>query len=149
MNSMHNGARRALVAATWGLWVVLSAAGCGRSGPERAAVAGSVTFGDAPLKAGRILFVPQPPLEADVVSAAIADGRYAIPEEAGPAVGRHRVEIDTTLDQPLDDEATFTARGGAWMASYPIPPQYNRASTLTAEIRSGDNRYDVTMSPAP
>ena len=129
------------------LLICIFAAGCGDSGPPRAPIAGSVTVGGAPLKAGRVLFVPQAPTEGPAVSARIVDGQYTLPEEDGPVVGSHRVEVeaDLPLAFEIDDEAAFAKAKGK-LPRQPIPPAYNRQSTLTCDVKADEaNRYDITI----
>jgi len=136
-----------------GLCVLAAAmlAGCGGSGPQRASVAGRVTVGGQPLAMGRILFIPETPNQGPAASAAIAAGEYKIPTAEGPVVGQNRVEVESDLNLgfAIDDEAAYAKRGGRPLPHNPIPPQYNRDSTLVAEIKAGqDNTYDVTIPGA-
>lgn len=124
-------------------------AGCD-NGPPRAAVRGSISIAGQPLPAGRILFIPQPPLEAPTVSCTIQEGNYQVPTHEGPWAGTYRVEIEAApqLGFSLDDEEAFAARGQV-MPPNPIPPQYNRQSMLTIELKPGDNTYDVVVPNQP
>ncbi len=123
-------------------------AGCGPAGPVRAPVAGKVTVGGQPLAKGRILFIPQAPNQGPTTSAAIVNGQYAIGQSEGAVVGENRVEVEAELNLgfAIDDEAAYTKRGGRPLPPNPIPPRYNRESTLIAEIKAGeDNQFDVTI----
>ena len=122
-------------------------AGCGRDGPPRAPIAGSVTVGGAPLKAGRIMFLPQAPTEGPAVSTRIVEGKYTLADTEGPIVGSNRVEVeaDLPLTFEIDDEAAF-ARAKGKLPRQPIPPQFNRESTLSIDVKAGEeNCYDIAV----
>jgi hypothetical protein len=127
----------------------LALCGCG-DGLSRSTISGKVTVGGAPLKAGRILFIPVPPLQGPTASAAVIDGSYAIPVREGPVAGTHRVEVEAELPLgfPIDDEAAFARRGGGPLPPNPIPLEFNRQSQLTTTIKPGKNTFDVTVPAA-
>lgn len=121
--------------------------GCSESGPPRAEIAGSVTVGGAPLKSGRILFLPQAPTEGPATSARIIDGQYKLPDDEGPIVGHNRVEVeaDLPLRFAIDDEAAFAKTNGK-LPRQPIPARFNRQSALSLDVKSGEeNRFDVQI----
>jgi hypothetical protein len=127
--------------------VSLLALGCGETGPARAPVAGKVTVDGKPLAAGRVLFTPQAPNHGPTTSARIANGEYKLPKEEGPVVGQNRVEVEADLNIgfALDDEAAFAKRGKP-LPPNPIPPAFNRDSTLSLEVKPGiENVYDVSV----
>ena len=130
---------------------IAAIAGCGHTGPTRAPIQGKVTVAGQPLAKGRILFIPQAPTQGPTTSAAIVAGEYKIPQAEGAVVGQNRVEVeaDLNLGFAIDDEAAFAKRGGRPLPLNPIPPQFNRDSTLATEIKAGeDNRYDITIPGA-
>ena len=138
---------RANLASTLFALASISVVGCGPSGPARAKIEGRVTVGGAPLKAGKILFVPVPPAEGPATTAAIVDGEYKLPQQEGPVVGTNRVEVEAELPLgfAMDDEASFAKRGGK-LPRQPIAPQYNRQSELSVEVKSHENnRYDIKI----
>ena len=122
-------------------------AGCGSSGPPRAAIHGRVTAGGQPLAAGRILFTPIAPSKGPATSARITGGEYQLTAKDGPVVGKNRVQVeaDLNLGFELDDEAAFAQRGGAPLPPNPIPPEFSTHSTQTVEVKDEDNTYDVTI----
>jgi hypothetical protein len=129
----------------------LAAAGCGGDGLNRGAVAGRVTVGGAPLAKGRILFVPVAPNTGPAASATIVDGQYTLACDAGPIVGQNRVEVEAEVDLgfAIDDEAAFAARGGRPLPPNPIPPAFNRQSTLAVEIKPGETtNFDIAVPAA-
>lgn len=128
--------------------LVVALAGCGTGGPSRASIAGKVTVGGQPLAAGRILFIPVAPNQGPTTSAAIVAGEYKIPQKEGAVVGQNRVEVeaDLNLGFAIDDEAAYAKRGGRPLPPNPIPPQFNRDSTLVCEVKPGvENKFDVTI----
>lgn len=140
--------RRALPLA---LLALVLAAGCGESGLPRGPITGSVTVGGAPMKGGRILFLPQTPTEGPAVSARIVDGKYELPDDEGPIVGSNRVEVeaDLPLSFAIDDEEAFAKAKGK-LPKQPVPPKFNRLSTLSVEVKSGEeNRFDLDIPAVP
>jgi hypothetical protein len=126
-------------------------AGCGNSGPARAPIQGKITLGSQPLAAGRILFAPLAPNQGPAASARIINGEYRLPKAEGPVVGQNRVEVeaDLNLGFAIDDEAAFAKRGGKPLPPNPIPPAFNTQSTLTVEVKAGEeNKFDVLIPAA-
>jgi hypothetical protein len=137
------------VLATIILLAIVFAAGCGgKNGPDRMAVSGAVQFDDAPLARGRILFVPEPPLKGPVASAAIVDGAYKIAARDGVVAGKHRVEIEGTIDLgfPIDDDVAYAERRGAPLPPNPVPERYNRKTILSADMKpEGTQTFDFQL----
>lgn len=75
------------------LGVLLFFVGCGREGPERVRISGTVTFGGEPVEKGRIYFFPAGDTMAPMSGSHIAGGRYVAEHKGGVPVGTHRVEI--------------------------------------------------------
>ena len=131
--------------------LALLLSGCQDSGPARAPIQGRVTVGGQPLAAGRILFKPIAPTEGPVTSAAVVDGWYALTEENGPIIGKHRVELEAELPLgfALDDEQAFARRGGKRLPANPIPPRFNRDSILKVEVvAEKENQFDIQVPQA-
>jgi hypothetical protein len=124
---------------------IVCSSGCGQSGPPRGAIKGRVTIGGQPLANGRILFLPA---QGPVVSAVIVNGDYQLSQSEGPIAGVNRVEVDAAMDLgfTIDDEAAFAQRGGRPLPPSPVPPEFNRNSKLSIDIRTGTgNALDVTI----
>ena len=68
-------------------------AGCGRSGPERHEVSGSVSFAGEKVSKGTIAFMPIGDTKGPRVGGNIQQGQYHIARGGGPVAGRHRVGI--------------------------------------------------------
>lgn len=126
--------------------LVLPLLGCGNSGPPRAPIAGAVTVGGQPLARGRILFIPQAPTQGESTSGVIVNGKYELDENHGPLIGAHRVEVEADLGIALDDEEAIARLGNRPLPPQPIPPQFNRSSTLVVEVKAeGQNTYDIVV----
>jgi hypothetical protein len=134
-------------------------AGCSRraDGPERFAVRGNVTWNGQPLPAGHIRFVPMGNTKGPAAVGSISQGAYAISRAHGPVPGLYRVEIESAAELPfaIDDEQAFAQAAAQAQTTrkpivqQPLPPQYNRQSTLTAEVTAtGDNRFDFKLPSA-
>ena len=132
------------------------AAGCGSGadGPPRVSIAGKVTLDGQPLESGVIRFIPSADSLGPAAAAVIAGGEYELTDEDGPVLGHHRVEIEATnfAEFPIDDEQAYAAAvtaGQQPLAANPIPPAYNRQSTLTADVTGGAGQtFDYNLQPA-
>lgn len=113
----------------------LLAGGC--SGPNRpplGKVAGTVTLDGQPLAEALVVFVPE---QAGRTSQAVTDasGRYELVylgDVGGAMVGKNAVRI-----------ITATAENGG---KERLPDRYHRASTLTADVTSGENTFDFALT---
>jgi len=124
------------------------AAGCGQSGPQRAAIHGRVTIADQPLASGQILFIPVAPNAGPSASGAIVNGEYKIEEREGPIVGKNRVEVrgERPLGFAIDDEQAFAQRGPVPLPPDPVPATFNSQSQLSLDVAADqDNIYDVPI----
>jgi len=110
--------------------------GCtGESEPRdnlpRVAVAGNVTFGGAPLPAGRIQFQPLGTESAVMTAGEIEDGRFSIARSSGPTPGKYRVLISSRAAPKVGPDGQ---PGGANREPEKIPKKYNAQSKLEIEI---------------
>jgi len=131
--------------------VVLSCvavSGCGRDGPERVVLTGTVTYQGEPVQYGRIRFLPADGTVAPMSGGYISKGRYVADAKGGVPVGTHRVEITAFRIDPkyvhLTDNPDFHL--SANIEEIPrqqyIPEQYNAASKLTMTIPPGSRRIE-------
>jgi hypothetical protein len=138
--------------ALWALALsIVWSGGCSDTLTPRGAVKGRVTIGGQPMPKGRILFLPIAPNEGPTVSAAVANGEYALARHEGPLAGQNRVELeaDLNLGFAIDDEAAFAQRGGRPLPSNPVPSEFNRNSKLVIDVKSSEqNTLDVAV-PSP
>ncbi len=128
--------------------------GCGRepASPPRFPVTGSVTVNGEPLEAGRIRFSPLAGTATPGTSVGVVNGSYSTTVEEGLMVGSYRVEIEANenLGFELDDDVAYAQRGGKPLPPNPIPPQFNRNSTLEATvIADADNDFPFDLKFKP
>jgi hypothetical protein len=140
---MRSARRKTLV------WLALLVAlGCGEAKDPhgRLPLSGTVTFQGKPLDAGTIEFLPPNPGQGLSARALIRDGKYRVPREQGVPPGTYRVLI--TSPAPADGAAP---EGPPGVKLPPpgrerIPPEYNRDSRQTAEVKEGGpNTFDFTI----
>ncbi|MGQ0636572.1 MAG: hypothetical protein ACT4QC_18315 [Planctomycetaceae bacterium] len=123
-------------------FLLAAGAGCGPSGPVRVAVEGTVNIDGQPVPDGVISFIPAEGTTGPTAGGAIVNGRYKIAPADGPVIGKHRVEI------------TGQRKTGRVYDSLPphkvmieekepvVPAKYSTMSELSAELKSGMNKYD-------
>jgi hypothetical protein len=116
-----------------------AASGCGNGGPDDlpdlAAVTGFITLDGQPLANARVVFLPE---KSGGASGAITaeDGSYELKYrsgEPGAALGKHAVQISTDVDGAMTPEAER------------VPAQFNRETTLSAEVTEGPNEHDFDL----
>lgn len=125
--------------------MLLPWSGCGSSTADlRASIEGTVTLDGKPLEMGRIKFVPIDGTPGPVAGGQIKNGTYKIDAAKGPAIGRNRVEINSTIKTGRQ----ITGMTGEMVdeVTEGIPQQYNADSTLESEIRKGVNQLDFELS---
>jgi len=116
--------------------------GCGRDGPERVIVTGTVTYRGEPIEVGQIRFLPTAGTEAPVSGAFIRNGKYVVDAKGGVPVGTHNVRIEARrIDpnyQPPPEGARQSAETSPPFQQY-IPAKYNRETELEVTIESGSS----------
>jgi hypothetical protein len=117
------------------MFVGVLIAGCGRSGPQRHEVSGSVTFAGEKTAQGSISFVPIGDTKGPQVGGNIEQGQYHIDRKGGPVAGRHRVEI-TLLRK--------TGRKVTNMGGQPIDQMIN---VVPAKYSGATSELVVTIEP--
>jgi hypothetical protein len=119
--------------------IFLTLVGCGREGPERVPLSGTVTFRGEPVEKGRIYFFPAEGTMAPMSGGHIAQGRYVVEHKGGVPVGTHRVEIVGFRPDPryahLAQE-TSDVEDELPEEQY-IPEKYNKSSELQLTIPAG------------
>lgn len=114
-------------------------------GTGRYPVQGEVSFNGEPVDKGAIVFLPVVG-EAIKTGGPIADGRYEIPAEKGPPVGKHKVLLfwekktgEKYIDSDSGDEYDKRVEG--------LPKEYqSEATPLEVEITAGANVHDFRLS---
>ena len=115
------------------LTVVLLSFACRQRGPELGEVRGTVTLDGRPLAQATVIFEPKAGGHA---SRAVTDssGHYQLVylrDTTGALVGSHIVKVFTASENNPKER---------------IPARYNKQSTLTADVGSGANEYNVSMT---
>lgn len=127
--------------------LVMLAAGCSKSDPNRGTVAGRVTLDGQPLERGVIQFVPIDGTQGIATGGSIEKGLYRLADAAAPAVGHNRVEIRAMRPTGNKVPKPFASPGemiDELVAA--VPPQYNSNSKLTVEVTPGENAADFAIT---
>jgi len=131
--SLFHGPRKVALAMLAAM-VALISAGCGNGDrPTLGQVHGHVTLDGKPLGNAGIAFRPEIGAR-ESMGVTDANGEYIlryIREEMGGAVGKNAVRITT---QRNNDPKTET-----------LPEKYNRKTTLTAEVKPGENEINYDL----
>jgi len=124
------------------LAVISTVSACGCSSDGRAGVEGKVSFAGTPLDVAAITFIPQS--GTGVKSGGlIENGVYKVEPKIGPEPGPHRVEIrwakatGKKYKNEFGEEIEVRQEG--------LPEKFHAKSTLTADIKSGENVIDFTL----
>jgi hypothetical protein len=135
---------------------MLTVAGCGQSGLERASIQGNVTIDGEAVEAGSIRMVSLEPGGGPSVGGQILEGEYDIPRDRGPTLGKHRVEVlvpymtgrkvqSPFAMPPTDPNEVVDPAGMVDEWAEKAPAKYNKESTLEVVIESGQNQFDIAM----
>ena len=116
------------------------AGGCGgeSAGPPRATVTGKITLDGTPVLGGEIRFRPSQGAETSTLIS--SEGTYRIDRLTdGPVVGANKVFIEWFRPSGKVDE------DGNPILEAVIPEKYNLSSTLSAEIKPGNNVHHFDL----
>ena len=134
-----------VIAASAGLLLLGGCEGGGYPGSQRAAVSGKVTFDGAAVENGILNLIPERDGTRDArkASTQIQNGAYSIPEDKGPNLGKHKVEI--YWYKPTGDTSD-TGEDEGQSTVQVIPDKYNTQTTLEVAIVAGKNEcnFDLT-----
>lgn len=111
------------------LLVVLPLLGCGRDGPPRVVVTGTVTYQGQPIEEGEIRFYPKPGTETPMSGSYIKQGRYEANGLGGVPVGDFRVEILAFAGRKTDGDLEKQTVGRQF-----LPAKYNESSQLELTV---------------
>ncbi len=130
--------RSAFVAA-----VLLAASLNGCSSDRQAGVEGKVTYGGEPIDGGTITFIPTS-AAGTKGGGLIENGTYRVESKVGPSPGPQRVEIRW----PKPTGQKFRNEFGEEISNRKegLPDKYHANSTLTAEIKPGNNVIDFALA---
>jgi len=116
--------------------------GCAKQTEERSAVVtGKVTLGGAPLEAGGVLFMTE---DGHAASEKIAaDGNYTV--KCRP----DRYKVAVTPPPPPDPLGSPAGAAPPQPSARPIPKKYQDlgSSGLSVEVKAGDNKFDIALTP--
>ena len=115
-------------------------AGCGGGASS---VAGTVTLDGTPIDSGTVTFVPQGG-EGAKFAGHVDHGKYAIAADRGATPGKYRVEL--TWEKKTGKKKSDGDGGFNFETSQALPPQFNTASTQTAEVKAGAQTIDFPLS---
>ena len=113
----------------------------GSSSDSRVGVTGKVTYLGKPVAVGTITFLPA--AENGIKCGGLIDGgAYKVEPQIGPQPGPHRVEIRWAKPtgkrfNEFGEELDVRQEG--------LPDKYHANSTLTADIKAGDNVIDFQL----
>ncbi len=134
---------RVLIVMLCGVFL-FSMPGCGHKG--RVAVEGTVTLEGQPLHQAQIEFIPKPGTAAPTVGGDIVNGKFAIPPDKGPLVGKYRVKI---IKSGSTGRKVRDIRSNTMIDEYAqiLPARYNEQTELEAEVTSsGPNIFEFTLT---
>lgn len=144
--------------ARWMIWMAIGSIvaiinGCGRDGPERVVVSGTITFHGEPVKTGEIRFIPTKGTEGPAEGALLVDGQYLANGKGGVPVGTYMVTIVAwngrapTRDMPSPDAATGRQSKESSRKQL-LPAKYNTQSQLEITIPSGSGSiiHDLALT---
>ena len=139
--------------------------GCDGGPKDKVVVVGEISYQGKRVMNGDVRYFPIPPSVGPATGNAIVDGTYRIDRNGGVPVGKHTVVIRAfVLEGVLTDDQRGTAIGDGMIASNAarsqhempqymaegrpnfLPPQYNHASQLTAEITGEEDPQTVDFS---
>jgi len=124
--------------------IIFSLPGCGHNG--RVAVEGNVTLDGQPLHQAQIEFIPKPGTAAPTVGGDIVNGKFAIPPDKGPLLGKYQVKI---IKSGPTGRKVRDLRSNAMIDEYGqlLPAKYNEQTELEAEVTSGGpNSFKFTLT---
>lgn len=121
--------------------------GCGPAKPDKpfGKVTGRVTWKGEPLANALVAFEPENARGS--YGRTDADGIYTLSYRGQPwgaVIGSHVVRI--TTQQLLNEEAEKEGDKPE-ISKEILPPQFNRRTTLTADVSAGDNTINFDLSP--
>jgi hypothetical protein len=126
---------------------LLALLGCGHGG--RIPVEGTVTLDGQPLKNGTIQFRPLAGTNGPTAGAQVVDGKFAVPAQGAPFVGKFRVEITAVH---LTGQKVQNPMGNGMVDELKqfLPARYNSESQLQAEVAvAGPNHFEFMLTSAP
>ncbi len=131
--------------------------GCGKGGPALGRVSGTVTMDGKPLENALVTFTPAAGGRGST-GTTDASGKYELTfiDGKGALVGSHKVTVTTVAkaaaaaSEMRSDSPEYAKQGrsadyNSAKVTEPIPAKYNKESTLTFDVQSGSNTYDIPL----
>lgn len=115
--------------------LVLVLAGCGKSGPAKLDVTGTVKYDGQDVGDGYITFLPEDKTIGPE-SGPIKDGKYSLKVVAG----KNKVKVQANHTVP----GKKGPMGEDFVEQY-IPKQYNDETTLSADVESGKTEHNFDL----
>jgi len=127
--------------------ILIAVAGCGGSEElDRVEVQGMVTLNEAPIKTGRVNFIPEKGTHGPASGSEIHDGNFVIERNRGPVPGKYLVRIQIDDVGSSNDNNSPTAvtsrpptKAEVLAGKDVLQPEEARLNTGTAESKSGQN----------
>ena len=120
--------------------------GCNADNTRRGEVGGHVTLDGRPVEQGSILFTPIDGTHGVVTGGEIKSGRYGLSAAKGPSVGWNRVEIRAVRKTGKMIPKGLGGTGEMVEEQVEaVAPRFNTESTLTFEIKPGENMADFEV----
>ena len=120
--------------------LLFSLAGCGGTG--QVGVEGTITHDGQPVEEGSITFVATTK-EGRSGGGTILQGKYALSEKDRPTSGHYKVQIRWA--KPTGKKVKSETGEMLDVREEALPPKYNDATTLTADLTSGTNKVDFDL----
>jgi len=117
-----------------GIVVLLGVTACGRPGPPRFTISGTVMLDGSPLKSGGVAFLPEDPTAA-AAGGEVVDGAFTVTVSKGP----HRVEVTALSMKPGADSVPVNI----------IPRRYNAKTTLSFDVQTAKDqpKFELVSDP--
>ena len=111
--------------------------GCSQDGTERVSVSGTVSLDGELLNDTAIVFVPHKETKGPKARALIQEGKYHLPMERGPVIGKMRVKIvPVGIDEAGFQKLLQQGEKKPKVMRVDIPVYFNEKTRLQAEIKS-------------
>ena len=153
---MNGGSRQGVAGAiaAIGLADAISLLGCGRPGPARQVVHGTVTFAGRPVPAGVIRFEPALALgnRAAMGEAVIRDGRYRTEPGRSPGRGPYLARlvggdgVAPAISPAARSDPDAPRIQAAAAAARPLGAEWFRDHVVNVEITGDDEPLDIDVS---
>ena len=120
--------------------------GCGKEGPVRYEITGTVLLDNQPVEEGVIYFEPLDG-QGSQDGSIITNGEYRIPQDKGLFPGRYKIRIIAGDGAPTSGKGEpLERRKGMRPGMERIPPDYNVKSNVVVEVKAdASNRFEFKV----